>query len=609
MKQEPGSRGEYREKVPQQIITAAPGVELLLDIEHAENYWPPEIAKDEKFLEQVESRRELNQKLDVVTSALPRPDITLEQAVADGQLTEEQVADLYESLSDLLAPESEYQRILLYLPFEFLPNTNWKPTSEHLKTAAQTFRSNYLSAWEQQLAIHDVRANFIDGDVLEFEKREGDLPRVVKAAHLIPKLVEAGMMTVEEVKQRMNETEDEVLRASIADTLPLLTPVIPGEASSAGRVEGSRTALNKIESELEESFDAIEKVDFGDVTPNRDKWLRQEEKRKAIVKASDQIRDAIKSGTLEEFDLETLGASAKQAFVEGVRKASEANPDLFETYRDQIESLWNSNESSIRESLSKLFFRLHGLGVVNDEQLRAHGLTMPALGGPFSENLKDMQAEVAEIQKTVAAIERDPQLSKTVFPVVLVFGSRLKGYGTKESDIDVAVFVKPGVEESQKDAMRARLKELFTHEKIDSSIKEFWLEKDGSSLRVMDKETSEVRELGSYWTYVLFGAVWEGSEKAVAELRAKVLTPYFYDDGKELYGRNARGLGIEELERDILQYRLMHKGYERFYPSYGGMNVPHADSIDGRSTFWDSGYRQLATKLYASRVFLPKLEQ
>lgn len=174
------------------MITAAPGVELLLDIEHAKDIWPKEIAEDKTFLEQVESRRELNRRLDTVLSALPHPDVTLEQAISTGKLKEDQVADLYESLSGLLASDSEYQRVLLYLPFEFLPSVGWKPTSDRFKKAAEDFRTAYMSAWENLLVIHDVRANFVDGDVLEVEKREGDLPRVVKAAHLIPKLVEAG---------------------------------------------------------------------------------------------------------------------------------------------------------------------------------------------------------------------------------------------------------------------------------------------------------------------------------------------------------------------------------------------------------------------------------
>ncbi len=109
------------------------------------------------------------------------------------------------------------------------------------------------------------------------------------------------------------------------------------------------------------------------------------------------------------------------------------------------------------------------------------------------------------------------------------------------------------------------------------------------------------------WTHVLFGGVWEGNKEAIDELREKLLVPYFSNTKTIIHGREARGLYLEELERDTLQYRLMHKGYERFYPPRGGIDAPHADRIDGKSVFWDSGYRAMAIKLFASRVFLPKV--
>lgn len=610
------SKHESRELLPTDIISTPPAAELLLDIQHAERFWPDEIANKEIFLQQIEARRILIQRLDTVFTALPRPDLSLAAAVNEGTLRENQVADLYESLSELLSPDSEYQRILLYLPFEFLPNTQWKPTSERLQQTLNAFRMSFLTAWERQLVVHDVRANFVDGDVLEIEKRVGDLPRVVKAAHLIPKLVEAGMMTIKEVMEYLNKTDDDVLRSSIEDTLPVLQDLgwlkgnIENEVENSGEKPVTVIPLSEIISQLESAFARSESKDFGDVTPNRDTWLRQEEKRKAILRAADDIQHAIESGTsTTAFDLDSLPVSVKQAFIEGVRQAAEMHPDLFEPYRHSIESLWNTDDSNIHKSLRKLFFRLHGLGIITDEQLKVHALSMPALAGPFFENLKGMQPEILEIQKAVAAIEQDPYLTSTVFPVVLVFGSRLKGYGSETSDIDVAVFIKPGVQDDQKFEIRTRLKQLFTHKLIDQQIKEFWLQEDGQNLRVIDGGSNDWRILENFCTHVLFGAVWEGRQDIVKQLQSKILPAYFYDDGRMLHGRNARGLGIEELERDALQYRLLHKGYERFFPSYGGLKTPHAHLLDGQSTFWDSGYRQLATKLYASRVFLPKLDR
>jgi hypothetical protein len=57
------------------------------------------------------------------------------------------------------------------------------------------------------------------------------------------------------------------------------------------------------------------------------------------------------------------------------------------------------------------------------------------------------------------------------------------------------------------------------------------------------------------------------------------------------------------MERDTVLYRLLHKGYERYFPiqsPYAG-----ATAIDGDSAFYDPRFRRFATELYLGRVFLP----
>jgi predicted nucleotidyltransferase len=251
---------------------------------------------------------------------------------------------------------------------------------------------------------------------------------------------------------------------------------------------------------------------------------------------------------------------------------------------------------------------LNGLGLVNNEQLKTLGLSMPKLAGPFSENLKALEKETKDIGKMAALIESNPEIAKSVYPVALVFGSRLKGYGSENSDIDIGVFVRPDVSPDDKDKLQALLQKTFQHEKVRGEIVQFRLEKNKEALAVQDRENPAPWLGDSSWTHVLFGAAWTGKAEAINELREKLLVPYFYDEEKTVHGRDARGLYLEELERDTLQYRLMHKGYAKFFPPIGGIDTPHADNIDGQSMFWDSGYRRIATKLFASRVFLPKLK-
>jgi predicted nucleotidyltransferase len=272
-------------------------------------------------------------------------------------------------------------------------------------------------------------------------------------------------------------------------------------------------------------------------------------------------------------------------------------------------NLWEKNTPATREALSKTFCRLNRLNIVDSKQLAELNIIIPKLAGPFSENLQNMKEEMGEIREAIASVESNPELSKLIYPVALIFGSRLKGYGSSNTDIDAAVFVKPGTAFSERGRLKQLLKETFGHEKINGELVEFWLEQKEDQLQVHDFTEGDVFLGESYWTHVLFGAAWEGNKDAMRELREKLLVPYLHNTDRIIHGLDARRLYLEEIERDTLQYRLMHKGYEKFFPPYGGIHTPNADRIDGHSMFWDSGYRQLATKLFASRVFLPKISK
>ncbi|MFA6042173.1 MAG: hypothetical protein WCV85_00755 [Patescibacteria group bacterium] len=627
---------------------APPAVESFLDLAHAAEVWPDHVTKNEAFQNQVESRRQLNQRLQEVISRLPRPDLPLEEAVANGNIPEAEVAELYTSLQYLLEDE-DYQRIALYLPFEFLPPKTWEPDSPALQQATEEFRQAYSRAWEKLLSVHDVRANFVDGDVLDVESRAGDLPRVVKAAHLIPKLVERNLMTTQEVVELLESSDDETLQQSIADTLPVLADLgllheaelkamhassnafvrnvtleisIPSEHSEKQETTTASTlSPSALQETIQNAFKQIDAETYTGMTKKREAWLTREKKRKILETLGDALQTAIANGalnqhTLEEYFDPKASVESQQAAINGIRKAIEAitrtNPQaaqvLFERYQDTLTALWHTAAPAVHEELEKTFFRLHGLQLITTSELEALDISVPALAGPFSKNLSELKAEVQDTQNIVAAIEANPELSQKLYPVVLLFGSRLKGYGANGADVDTGVFVRPGVAPSEHEKLQKQLKETFTQNHLQGDVVAFWLEETKGGLGVQDFNSPEVSLGESSWTHILFGAAWEGNASEIRELREKLLTPYMYDTQKTLHGREARGLYIEELERDTLQYRLMHKGYERFFPAHGGIQTPHADRIDGQSTFWDSGYRQLATQLYANRVFLPKIK-
>lgn len=489
------NKAEFQENSP----LNTPAVESFLDTALATEVWPESVAKNEGFLEQVEKRKELVENLNEVFDRLSRSDISFQAATEEGLIAEDQVKKTYDSLTDLLESGDDYRRIILYLPFEMLPEKNWKPGKE-LKKSADGFRKSYMDAWHGLLQTHDVRANFVDGDVLETHLRQEDLPRVVKAAHLIPTLVQKGFMQAKDAVSLMNETEDPVLKQSIGEALFVMADM--------GLIPESKLSKNLPAKKHVESSAII--------TEKRKKWLAEKEAQKSTQPLTEPI----------------IGA----------------------------------------------------------QRLR----------GPFSQNLESMPQEISEIQGMVRSAELSPELSQSIYPAVLVFGSRVKGYGGPEADIDLAVFVKPGTNFEQRKKLQALLRQNFQHEKIGNEIVEFWLDQEDKQLNVHNFDSHDVTLGENSWTHVLFGGVWEGNPETIRQLREKLLVSYLSENiNRKIY--------LEELERDTLQYRLMHKGYGNFFPQCGGIHTEHSNQIDDESMFYDSGYRRLATRLFASRVFIPKI--
>ena len=639
-------RPEIGWEMEKSLETTPPAIESFFDPKEAVKTWPEHITSNPEFIEQAESRASLVNSLEEVSSALPRPDMSLQDAVKNGFVSEDQVTNLYNSLSHELGRSPDYDRMALYLPFEYLPTTE-DMGSEKLQESANNFRQVFLESWQNLLSTQDVRANFVDGDVIELHQREGDLPRVVKAAHLIPILVERGFIQVDQVINLLETTDDSILISSVADTIPALKDLglisdshyaqlrnlnnetinkcLDGVDKSSDintvSAESQNFDIGEIKSVLAKKLETItSEVNNQAITEKRKAWLIQEEGNRLIESISDPFAEGILNGIVtpdisEQYVTADTDPAVQKVFVDALRKALEklstkdqqGAEELYHQFESSILSLWNSKDNDVHGSVEKLFQRLNRLNIVSDQQFSGLGLRQPALDGSSMENLKNIESEIKEIQSSISKIETDPLLSSTLYPVVLIYGSQIKGYGDKNSDIDVAVMVKPNTDISMREEIQGSLQNVFNHEKIRGGIVQFWLEETEQGLMIKDFEHADPFIGGSYWTYLLFGSAWEGNSTVVKDLRTKVLSPYLYETDKELYGHKARHLYLEEMERNFLQYRLMHSGYEKYYPSYGGLKTPHADRMDSRSMFWDSGYRQAATKLYAKQVFLPNL--
>lgn len=126
------------------------------------------------------------------------------------------------------------QRLILYLPFYVFKNM------------PKCYHDDFMDAWYSLLRIHDVRENFHFGDTFEVDARPGELPRVVKCVHLLPWMLEYGIITYPEVYSIMNGNKDnEVLLQSFRDILPILKDRAPGciSRSEVNSVENSFRAV------------------------------------------------------------------------------------------------------------------------------------------------------------------------------------------------------------------------------------------------------------------------------------------------------------------------------------------------------------------------------
>lgn len=603
--------------------------------------WPKDIAVSDAFLAKIEARQELRKRFERFLQSVPCG-LSVEESVQKGMLGSKDAEKIYSLFAGLLA-DNDYQRLVLYLPFELLPANSWRPVNG-LGRACEEFRQAYLAAWRYLLSLHDVAANFRDGDIVEVSTRMSEPERVVKAAHLAPMLIKAGMISTKDLVSILEQSQDMVLKNNLVEALMIantmglisLKEITAMEKSgdwftqsvafalqfkkSCHNQEANRKVpcfdLKILSPDLEREYRLIEQEDFGNVTAKRKAWLISQKKQALNKKAALQVRDALLSEHLELGVLRTYASGAvRVVLIEGIREAIEfqARTDtdrarqIFSCLEPVLESLWDKNNPEETKAIFKALRRLANLGVVDGEALNKFGIPYIDLGGPFSKNLSQIAEEVAKLEAALVSIAANETLSKLVYPVIMAYGSRLKRYGAQNADIDLAVLVKPGVDY----ALRPRIQELLERKLkdngIDSRPVEFWLKAGKRKLEVIDFQDPDEYLGESWWVHILFSAAWLGQEEAVGELRQRFLIPYLWPTDARIDGCYVRRIYLEELERDCLLYRLAHRGYYEFYPP-AGQDTEFYRELDGESAFWDAGYRRLATRLYLNNVFLPELD-
>jgi hypothetical protein len=565
--------------------------ELLQDPEKAKEAWP-KFSSDTNFITQIEQRAAQSKNIRTLFDTIPKS-TPIEEVIDTEQIPITDMVDFFSSLADVLNNPS-YERLLLYLPFEILLSVNFKAKNALLQKSIDTFITIYMKAWSKLLRFQDVRANFVDGDVLEVELRTADLPRVVKAAHLIPELIKKNYLETYQVLQLAQQVQDPILKESLYDALVALRSKNQVEDYELDRLGISLDSAYKIKSETTPDK----------TTEARSRWLQEKQEEAIVLSKAQQISKQILLG--EELDLNLDPAifleSFRLAIVQLATNDLTLAQNLFGTFKQKFVELKDSPDISIQNQFTKVLRHCHSLKVIDTNTMNEFAVYALNLDVKLSERLSDYPNDVKSIQEIIKLIESDPLVSERVLPLVLFGGSKIKGYSDTNSDTDVYIFIKPNTPESLKDSIRSNIWPLFNA--VNTKPIEFWLQEQGGQLRIKDDMTEDNSIGESDWTHILFNSVWIGDQDTIRVLTNRLLPAYFNTD---IADNEVRNRYLENLERDSLQYRLMHKGYEKEFPLLNS-NYIELDSIDGKSAFWDPGYRRLATQLFLSRVFLPKLD-
>ena len=171
------------------------------------------------------------------------------------------------------------------------------------------------------------------------------------------------------------------------------------------------------------------------------------------------------------------------------------------------------------------------------------------LEGPFFENLSVVKPELEKIAASLRPHD-----------IVVVGGSVLKGYSVSYSDLDVSDL--------------GRFEQLNGFQPGDPDAAHIYLDK----------------------TWIGGSAVEDDLEAIVDSIENHYIGLPCSDD---------RQRTINRLEGDLIQYRLLHKGFARFTgKNYNRPAIPN--EMDEDCAFYDDDFRKIATMIYAKYVWLAK---
>lgn len=594
-----------------------------------ESIWPLEISLHEKLKLMVSQRRQLCDNLDYLFDLLARSGYSLSQIISNcGYNLEgydlERIISLYDGLSDFIIESEVNRRLILYLPFEIIPELGINGPDK-FRQVILTFQANYFDAWFKLLFKSEFRANFSNGDIWEDELGRGKSEMVCKAAHLIPMLLQKKIVSLGQISQLLNEVTSLKLKSSITEALKAAAElgVINDYADETPLPQNLDYWLVDDQKDLfllmaeaarvclENKEDLVKR--WSQILPSRIVWEEEFSRQEIIKKYATIISNSLISNSLSptvfakqiknNSDLYAvlLAIYSLQLTVEKLDRYKQARASLMaDDFKFWLLQMQQTDSVEIKKAIESTVLRWFNAGIIDSNYLLAFDLQPVNLGGGISVVNICSPLEIKELSDSISLLQNSPEFSAYFYSVVLIYGSRVKGYGSKYADIDLAVFVKPEIDYNrQGEEVMLMLKAAFKQEKIEGKVLQFWLASDNDRLFVKDIDGNHRFVAKNFYAHVLFDGAWFGQTDAIKELHAKLLSPYLFSEDFKF-----TEICLRELERYNLQYRLLHKGYANFFPEQDKLNTKW---IDANSVFYDRGYRQLASKIFIKKIFLPKL--
>lgn len=608
-----------------------PAVDLLMSDKIEGSSLPLELKTNQEIINQAKLRREILAELNLIFAQVPVK-MELIDALNQDLVSVSDVQQFYEKLTDFLASDKNNSRILLYLPFELIPEKSSGDSPFDMSKAK--FLEEYMNGWHYLLGEHDVRANFTDGNILEPELVSGGPARVSKAAHLLPKMITKGLIESEKVIEMIRETSDSVLKQSLLETIPVLQDLNLIDHDLVTLIKDQLPEIKIDDAKLEVFHDyqtlldqfgiGLERIeaDYSNKLKNqpelqsRWEWEKSEQTDQIIAKNASILSQGVEANQLE-IDLLFLPKNELQDLVTiealhlAVEKLAQVSVEkaqnLVQSSQIYLKQMWQSHLPKIQDRVMSCVSYWTNAGIISEDFFKDFGLEIPKLDF-LTENQQDkIQQEIESFTTALEQIQSDPYLSQALLPTFVFFGSKLKGYAHPSADLDLAVFVKPGFDFSRRPEMLEKLNKVLANFGV-SHPTEFWLEEKGDLLAVKEVPLIDNAIAEKDWAHIILQGEWFGKKPETNEIYQKLIMEYFQTEARERFpGVDNRRIWLRELEREVLQYRLMHKGYNRFYPKINGLETKNSKLLDTKSSFWDPGFRRLAAKLFLSKVFIPQI--